>query len=214
MNTVKALGVGVVSAGIILFVAVVGYNLLALRLGTVSGDYFMGATAVAVLFGALWLISQGLGVFGKPFLLGAMLVLATINLKHCAPGVSEVITQKARDVDHKAHTAALNIAAPREIPCDSTTTTLKFFLGGKPAVWLSEDENRRIICWDRPGQHPMTNKELVEVDERFAGLIRKQAPTVQVPAQTATAIPPSEPGPRPTPLPVLDEFKIGDETQQ
>lgn len=199
MNSLKSMGVGFASLVLILVVVVGGYNLLALNLGTVSGDYFKGALAVVVLLGGVWLTMQGLGFIGKPFVLGASLMLIVITLSHRVPGVVAFAAQTTRTVDRTAQTAAVNMSMAREIPCNKNTTSLRLFERetGAPLVWLSETEDGRLICYDRPGFHPQTRRTLVAVNEELATRILSQEP---YPLPDTTTIP----APAYTPQPVID----------
>lgn len=200
MNALRSLGVGAVSFVLILLVVVGGYNLLALNLGTVTGDYFKGALAVMVLLGGAWLAMQGLGFIGKPFMVAAVLMLLVISVRHRAPGVAELVFQSAKAADRAAEHAAIDLSVPRTVPCDRTTRHLQFFDRHRPLLWLSESEDGRIVCWDRPGVHPQTNRELVAVDEQIAAHIRRQEPPEPEPAPEPAATP--APTPAPTPEPV------------
>jgi hypothetical protein len=184
IESLKSLGLGVVSFGLIVLVVFGGYNLLALNLGTVTGDYFKGALAVIVLLVSAYLSMQGMGFVGKPFFVAACIVLLSITFRYRVPGVAAYFTQTAKAADRSAEHAAVNLNAARVVPCDRTTPALRFFERetGKPLIWLSETDTGRLICWDRPGHHPQTNKDLVPVDESLAAAILRQEPAVTAPS--------------------------------
>ena len=185
MGSLKALGVGAFSLVLIIVVAFGGYTALSLNIGTVSGEFFLGALAVAVLLGAGWLTMQGLGLFGKPFMLAATIVLVGIVLHHRNPGIAHLVAASNASVSLKADRAANVLTAVHEVPCSQP------FVGadGTALYWWSPQDDI-IRCYDRPGHHPEGKGELAPVNDAVAQLIVRQQSRMRTP--TVIPAPPAQ----------------------
>lgn len=200
----KTFGCGLVSLVLGLVVIIVGINLVAMALGIFPWDYMLLAAATVVLVGGALLKMQGYGSVGTPFIICAVLTGTGVAVSHRMPGVYRYFTQTKAEVDRTANNAAIRLETPRLMPCDRTTPNILFFEQGtlKPLVYTAENDKGRILCYDRPGNDPRTNKEYVGVDPLLVAAILRQEPLTPPKAPETPIVAPS-----PSPSPVVAELE-------
>lgn len=207
-ENIRIFGIGIVSLFIGASILFLGYNLWALALGAVSIEYFVGGVALIVLFGGWWLTQNDQGGIGKVFMISAGLVFITISLSFRFPGLLHFGKASAKEADIAAERAAVDISRPREIPCNKTTPNLEFYNHetGKPKIWLAEEANGYLHCYDRKGHLPQDGRVLVSVDED----LRKRVLSQEPPAPASAPIVIVEPQQNAAPILVLGDGLVKD----
>ena len=157
-------------------VALMAYLVVSLRLELVKPQFFILGFAVLMLLCSLWLRAQGYRNAGSVFAGAAMFTMAAITLQAAWPGVFRFITVTKASMDRSAAAAAM----PRRVPCQEP-----FFIGdAEPRYWVNLDDDP-LVCYNRPGPHPVSGRPLVGITAGIAKLIRTQQEILPVPAAPA-----------------------------
>jgi hypothetical protein len=142
-------------------VALMAYLVVSLRLELVKPQFFILGFAVLMLLCSLWLRAQGYRNAGSVFAGAAMFTMAAITLQAAWPGVFRLVTTSKASLDRSAAAAAM----PRRVPCQEPF----FITDAEPRYWVSLDDDP-LVCYDRPGPHPVSGRPLVGITPGIAKL--------------------------------------------